>query len=160
MPLVNISATNLILARQRSVVIDYLGTDPKHVMCVEDGLDHNVSPSFLDSPTVCDPAGQVVGPTQETVVLRLQKTTGVDGSINRLLAYRGTTTTISWLDEGHIAVGPTNPEYTGLIRIPRFSLSSGSANNPQYFELECPVVGQINVNLTTTPIYAGHHGVL
>jgi hypothetical protein len=161
MPLVNLSSAGLVQARERSVVIDYSGTDPKHLMCVENGLDHNPQPSLIDAPTVCDPAGQVVGPTKESITVRLQKTTGAAGSVNNLLPYRNTTTTISWVDEGDLPAGtPTNPEFTAVVRFPPFSLSNGPSSNPQYFEIEMPVVGAVAVNTTGTPIYAGHHGIL
>jgi hypothetical protein len=36
----------------------------------------------------------------------------------------------------------------------------GDPNTPQYVDVEFSVDGRVLKNFTTTPVYAGHHGIL
>lgn len=160
MPLVNVNDTNIVQMRELSFVINTLGTDPLHLMCVQDTFRHNAVTEKLSAKTVCKPGRELNGATTETITARILLTTGVDGSINRLVALENQTVNFSWLYEGDVAVGPINPEFHGQLQVPPLSLADGDPNTPQYVDVEFPVSGRVSKNFTTTPIYAAHHGIL
>jgi hypothetical protein len=160
MPLVNVIDTNMVLARELSFVINTTGTDPLHMMCVQDTFRHVANTTKQSAKTVCKPGREVNGPTTETITARILLTTGVDGSINRLVPLENTTVGFSWVYEGDVSVGPINPEFHGQLQVPPISLMDGDPNTPQYVDVEFPVDGRVLKNFTTTPVYAAHHGIL
>ena len=160
MPLVNVTDTNLVYSREMSFVINTLGTDPLHLMCVQDTFRHTANTAKQAAPTVCKPGREVNGATTETITIRLLLTTGVDGSINRLVPLENQTVGFSFVYEGDVAIGPANPEFHGSLQVPPLSLMDGSPNTPQYVDVEFPVDGRVSKNFTTTPVYAAHHGIL
>jgi hypothetical protein len=160
MPLINLSAANPVLARELSFVINTLGTDPLHLMCVMNTFTHNAETEKLDMKTVCSPGGQVNGATTETITAQVLLTTGVDGSLNRLVGLENQVVAFSWVYEGDVAIGPTNPEFHGLLEVPPLSLANGDPNSPHYVDLEFNVRGRVAKNFTAVAIYPGHHGIL
>lgn len=160
MPLTNLDDTNIVEMREISLVVDTLGTDPLHLMCVQDTFRHNATTEKLSAKTVCKPGRERNGATTETVTVRILLTTGVNGSVNRFVGLENQTVGFSWVYEGDVAVGPTNPEFHGKLQVPPISLGDGDPGTPQYVDVEFPIDGRVLKNFTTTPIYAGHHGIL
>ncbi len=160
MPLVNVNDTNMVLMRELSFVVNTGGTDPLHLMCVVNTFSHTASTEKIDAKTVCKPGRKVNGATTETINARLLLTTGADGSINRLIGLENQTVGFSWVYEGDVAVGPTNPEFHGQLQIEPLSLAAGDVNAPQYVDVSWEVDGRVLKNTTTTPVYTGHHGIL
>lgn len=160
MPLVNLSNANPILMRAPDFVLDYLSANPLHLICVTNAVNHNVASEELDVSTACDPAGIVFGKITQDFTLRVLLTYGVDGSYNRLYALANQVKTFSYLPEGGVAVGPGNPEFTGSVVVPPIPTSAGTINNPTYIDIKFAVRGVVTPNLTTTPVYSGHHGIV
>ena len=63
MPLVNVNDTNIVQMRELSFVINTLGTDPLHLMCVQDTFRHGAVTEKLSAKTVCKPGREVNGAT-------------------------------------------------------------------------------------------------
>ena len=160
MPLVNVTDTNMVLARELSFVINTGGTDPLHLMCVMNTFRHSATTAKQSAPTVCKPGREVNGATTETITATILLSTGADGSLNRLIPLENTTVAFSFVYEGDVAIGPANPEFTGSLSVPPLSLMDGDPNTPQYVDVEFLVDGRVAKNFTTTPVYAGHHGIL
>lgn len=160
MPLVNLSNSNPVLMRAPDFVLDYLGTNPLHLICVTQAVAHNVASEEIDVSTACDPAGIVFGKTTQDFTIKVLLTYGVNGSYNRLQPLANTVVTFSYLPEGGVAVGPSNPEFTGSVVVPPISVSNGTINSSTYLDIKFAVRGVVTPNFTTTPVYAGHHGIV
>ena len=65
MPLVNVNDTNMVLMRELSFVINTLGTDPLHLMCVVNTFSHQAATEKIDAKTVCKPGRTVNGATTD-----------------------------------------------------------------------------------------------
>jgi hypothetical protein len=160
MPLVNLTNANPVMKRAPSLVLDYLGTTPLHLICVTNSVKNNVSTEELSVAVACDPGGIVFGRTTRDITVRVLLTYGVDGSYNRLAPLENTVTTFSYLPEGGTAVGPGNPELTGSVVIPPIPFTDGDINAPTYVDVKFAVRGTIARNVTAVPVYAGHHGLI
>lgn len=150
MPLISVNAAPFRLDRP-SFVIDHAGVDPIQIQCSGRQLTWNANQTFEDIESFCNPRGEAPGAVERSVNLQVNQsfgpTTGAAAGLwNVLQPLFGTLQTFAILLNGPSPCADDNPEVSGQIWIPEYSLVDAAVRKYSQSTLE--------FRLYQDPVYA------